>query len=121
MPPVPLYACRKQFISRLGQDDQIQDGLTKGEASNIISDAKASGATNNTNGSNAPQGPRGTGAAADNTPGALHCRHGHALLASLTLFPCQARLSRRARLPTRMPQSISALGCSLCDAICFWY
>jgi hypothetical protein len=53
---------RKQFISRLGQDDQIQDGLTKGEASAIISDAKASGATNN-NGGNASSGSRASGAA----------------------------------------------------------
>jgi hypothetical protein len=54
---------QKQFISRLGADDQITDGVTKGEASQVISDAKASGATNNTNGNSSSNSGRSSGAA----------------------------------------------------------
>jgi len=60
---------QKQFISRLGADDQITDGITKGEASQVISDAKASGATNNANGNSSSNSARSSGAAPDNNPG----------------------------------------------------
>lgn len=45
-----ILDCRKAFLNRLGHGDQISPGMTKGDASDAINQAKQSGATNSSGG-----------------------------------------------------------------------